>query len=69
MRTCPGCGVEEKRSLDGNGRPLLNLNPLTGLCTACTVKAAASTHTFHSRREDRQGEVIDTKALAARNDE
>lgn len=67
--TCPGCGAPETRTLDTNGRPMLNLSPITGLCVDCTVKAAAESHTFHSRREDRKGDVVDTKALAARNDE
>jgi hypothetical protein len=47
----------------------VNLDPSTSLCVSCTVKASAWAHTFHSRREDRLGEVVDTKALAARNDE
>ena len=68
--TCKGCGAEEQRTTNTLGHATsTNINPLTGLCTDCTVKASAAAHTFHSRREDRQGEVVDTKALAARNDE
>jgi hypothetical protein len=75
-RRCANCGTPEQRGIDGNGRPRVNLNPLTGLCVKCTVSAATGRRTFHSRRDDRKGEVIDTKALpfdgraaAARNDE
>lgn len=69
MTTCKGCGIPEARTTDANGRPLLNLNPLTGLCTACTVAEAAGSHTFRSRRLDRLGKNIDAKSLSAGRDE
>lgn len=65
MRTCPGCGVAEHRQKDDRGRETVNLDPFTGKCIACLSTAAASAHTFTSRREDRQGDVVDTRKLAA----
>lgn len=65
MRTCPGCGVEEHRTKDDRGRETVNLDPFTGKCIPCLAKAAASSHTFTSRRDDHQGEVVDVRKLAA----
>ena len=69
MRTCPDCGVPEQRTTDERGRPVVNLDPFTGKCVACLTKAAATSHTFHSRRQDRLGKTIDTKSLSAGRDE
>lgn len=67
-RACSTCGTPERRGTDSQGRSTVNLNPLTGLCLQCTVKQAVGARSFHSRREDRQGEVIDTKQLQAGKD-
>jgi len=67
-RACTGCGTPEQRGFDAKGRPTVNLNPLTGLCVTCTVKAAVTRTSFHSRREDRRGDVVDTKQLQAGKD-
>lgn len=68
VRACANCGVPEQRGQDAKGRPTVNLSPLTNLCIECTVADASGSHTFHSRREERQGEVIDTKQLQAGKD-
>lgn len=68
-RTCANCGTPEERKRDARGRNVVNLDPLSGLCLVCILARAAGTKAFHSRREDRKGEVVDTKARAARNDE
>lgn len=68
-RACVDCGAPERRGVDEHGRPTVNLDPTTGRCLACIVKAAAAGRSFHSRREDRKGQVVDPKALAARNEE
>jgi hypothetical protein len=59
-----GCGAP--RYIVVNGVREINVEPTSGLCINCLPKA---NRTFHSRRDDRAGEVVDTKALAARNDE
>lgn len=76
MKTCPDCGLPEERKKDARGREVTNLEPLSGRCLGCLGREALKRHTFHSRREDRKGQVIDTKdlpfdgrAAAARNDE
>lgn len=63
MRTCPGCGLEERRSLDINGRPIVNLDPVSGRCVKCLVKSAAA-HPWPAAAEP-----FDARAAAARNDD
>lgn len=38
--TCKRCGLPEDRKTDKAGRQLVNLDPTTGLCVSCLVKAA-----------------------------
>lgn len=38
-RTCPNCGVEERRWLE-KGQPRVNLNPITGQCVDCLAALA-----------------------------
>lgn len=68
VRRCPDCHVEERRERDDRGHERVNLDPTTGRCVDCLRNAAAQAHTFHSRRDDRHGEVIDTKQLQAGKD-
>jgi hypothetical protein len=70
LKTCVSCGASEVRKVNEIGALIsTSINPITGRCVGCTVTEAASTHTFHSRREDRLGQVFDARAAAARNDE
>jgi hypothetical protein len=61
LRACPTCGVLEERGMK-DGRPWVNLNPITGHCVTCLAAMA------------RDGEppvedpVFDARAEAARND-
>jgi hypothetical protein len=39
-RVCPDCGEQEQRRTDGAGRPLLNLDPVSGRCVKCLIAYA-----------------------------
>jgi hypothetical protein len=66
MRTCPGCGVDEHRWIDGKGIERVNLEPTTNRCVDCL---SAAFTTFTSRRDPPADLPFDSRAAAARNDE
>ena len=39
MRACVDCGQPEDRRKDASGRPLLNLDPVSGKCIQCLVQS------------------------------
>lgn len=59
-----GCGRPQYVLV--NGKREINVEPTSRLCIVCLPKVQTQ---FHSRRDDRAGDVIDTKARSARNDE
>jgi hypothetical protein len=66
MKTCPSCGLEEHRVVNGVGELVkTNLDPISGRCVACLSKEHT---TFRSRRDDAGDEWFDAKSAAARND-
>jgi len=62
QRTCPNCHVPESRWTE-NGRPCVNLDPITGNCVRCLAELAKE-----MGATVRRPLPFDARAAAARND-